>query len=103
MRSNFKSAVFIVNDHNKYLLRLRKMFLLNKPILKRRLEQVPPNNFVLIDATRADFIDKDVIEVINDFSSMQVLKNIKVELKKSAWKPGHKVFKDHSMQFAEAM
>ena len=104
MRSNFKSAVFIVNDHNKYLLRLRKdVSFLNKPILKRRLEQVPPNSFVLIDATRADFIDKDVIEVINDFQQHASLKNIKVELKKSAWKPGHKVFKDHSMQFAEAM
>ena len=52
MRSNFKSAVFIVNDHNKYLLRLRKDVSFEQANTKRRLEQVPPNSFVLIDATQ---------------------------------------------------
>lgn len=35
--------------------------------MKRKLEDVPENSYVIIDATRADFIDKDVIEVINDY------------------------------------
>ncbi|WP_315819718.1 hypothetical protein [Paraflavitalea speifideaquila] len=71
LRSNFKSAVFVVNDENKYLFRLRKdVSFLNKPIIKRKLEEVPENSYVLIDAARADFIDKDVIEVIEDFKNM---------------------------------
>jgi hypothetical protein len=41
---------------------------------------------VLIDATRADFIDLDVIEVIDDFMKHAHLKNITVELKKSNYK-----------------
>ncbi|NII24178.1 SulP family inorganic anion transporter [Pseudoflavitalea sp. X16] len=86
-RSNFKSAVFVVNDDNKYLFRLRKdVSFLNKPIVKRKLEEVPADSYVLIDATRADFIDKDVIEVIEDFQKHAPLKNIKVELKKSVYK-----------------
>jgi MFS superfamily sulfate permease-like transporter len=84
IRSNFKSAVFVVNDANKYLFRLRKdVSFLNKPIVKNKLEKVPANSYVLIDATRADFIDKDIIEVIEDFLKHAPLKGITVELKKS--------------------
>jgi MFS superfamily sulfate permease-like transporter len=87
MRSNFKSAVFVVNDHNKYLFRLRKdVSFLNKPIIKNKLEKVPDDSFVLIDATRADFIDKDVVEVIEDFLKHAPLKGIHVELRKSSHK-----------------
>jgi hypothetical protein len=53
---------------------------------------VPPDSFVLIDALRADFIDKDIIEVINDFLKHAHLKKIKVEVKKSAKKPMHMLF-----------
>ncbi len=82
IRSNFKSSVFVVNDENKYLFRLRKdVSFLNKPIIKNRLEKVPDNAYVLIDASRADFIDKDVIETIEDFMLHAPLKNIQVELK----------------------
>lgn len=92
LRSNFKTSVFVVNDNNKYLVRLRKdVSFLNKPILKNKLEQVPGNSYVLIDAVRADFIDKDIIEVINDFLRHAHLKNIKVEIKKSSHKPVHQL------------
>lgn len=87
IRSNFKTSVFIVHDKNKYLFRLRKdVSFLNKPLFKNKLEEVPDNSFVLIDATRADFIDRDIIEVIEDFMKHAALKNIKVELKKSQFK-----------------
>jgi len=87
VRSNFKTSVFIVHDHNKYLFRLRKdVSFLNKPALKNKLEEVPADSSVLIDATRADFIDRDIIEVIEDFMVHAPLKNIRVELKKSRYK-----------------
>lgn len=87
VRSNFKSAVFVVNDDNNYLFRLRKdVSFLNKPIVRRKLEKVPENCNVLIDTTRADFIDMDIIEVIEDFMKHAPLKNITVELRKSSFK-----------------
>jgi MFS superfamily sulfate permease-like transporter len=87
MRSNFRSAVFVVNDNNNYLFRLRKdVSYLNKPIIRKKLEEVPADCNVLIDATRADFIDVDVVEVIDDFMKHAHLKNIKVELKKNNYK-----------------
>ncbi|MBY0349280.1 MAG: SulP family inorganic anion transporter [Hydrotalea flava] len=93
IRSNFHSAVLVVNDTNNYLIRLRKdVSFLNKPIIKQKLEEIPENSFVLIDITRADFIDKDVIEEINHYMQHAHLKNIKVEVKKSRNKSMHQLF-----------
>ena len=87
IRSNFRSAVFVVNDNNRYLFRLRKdVSFLNKPIIKNKLEQIPAGSYVLIDTSRADFIDKDIVETIEDFLIHSQLKNIRVELKTSATK-----------------
>ncbi len=87
VRSNFKSAVMVVHDGNKFLFRLRKdVSFLNKPVVKMKLEEVPENSFVLIDATRADFIDPDVVEVIEDFIKHAHLKQIHTELKQSHFK-----------------
>ncbi len=95
IRSNFRSAVLVVSDNNKFLFRLRKdVSFLNKPIIKEKLEEVPENAFVLIDATRADFIDKDVIEEINNFMKHSHLKNIKVEIKRSQFKSVHSLFNE---------
>ncbi len=87
IRSNFRTAVVVVNDNNRYLIRLRKdVSFLNKPIIKKRLEEIPENSHVLIDAGRADFIDKDIIEVIEDFIIHAPLSNITVEVKSSLYK-----------------
>jgi MFS superfamily sulfate permease-like transporter len=81
VRSNFHSAVMVVHDKNKYLLRFRKdVSFLNKPIVKARLDQVPANSFVLIDMTRADFIDRDVLDVVDEFRHQAPLRNITLSL-----------------------
>lgn len=101
IRSNFKSSLMVVHDHNRYLFRFRKdISFLNKPLLKSKLEQVPDNSYVLIDLMRADFIDKDVVEVINDFAKHAPLKNIKVEVKRSMMRPTHQLIaaKDEELE-----
>jgi MFS superfamily sulfate permease-like transporter len=97
IKSNFKSAVMVVHDDNKYLVRFRKdISFLNKPIVKEELESVPADAYVLIDMTRADFIDKDIIDVVNEFLQHAHLKNIVVEIKKSRFKAGHRLVHDQS-------
>ena len=102
IRSNFKTSVFIVNDNSRYLFRLRKdVSFLNKPIIKNKLEEVPEDSSVIIDASRADFIDKDIIEVIEDFMIHAPLKNIRVELKHSSFRDqgfNKKVISDSNKQ-----
>ena len=91
LHSNFKTALLVVHDDNKFLFRLRKdVSFLNKPIIKAKLEKVPADSYVMIDLARADFIDQDIIEVINDFQKHAPLKNIKVEIKKSSIKKAHR-------------
>lgn len=93
IRSNYRSAVMVVNDANRYLFRLRKdVSFLNKAAVKHKLEEIPKNAFVIIDSTRADFIDKDIIDTINEFIGHAHLKNIQVEVKKSLNKPMHLLF-----------
>jgi MFS superfamily sulfate permease-like transporter len=103
LRSNFRTTIMVVRDGNQFLFRLKKdVSFLNKPILKQRLEEVPDNAEVLIDATRADFIDKDVIEVMNDFLRHAHLKNITVDIKRSVHKPLEQIidmsFKDEILK-----
>jgi MFS superfamily sulfate permease-like transporter len=93
VRSNFRSSILVVNDQNRYLVRLRKdVSFLNKPIIKNKLEEIPDHSIVLIDATRADFIDKDIIDVVNEFSQHAHLKNISVDVKRSPHNPMHMLF-----------
>ncbi len=95
VRSNFRSSVLVVNDHNNFLIRLRKdVSFLNKPIIKQKLEEVTQNAFVMIDATRADFIDKDVIDEVNNFLCHAHLKNIRVEIKKNPHKSMHRLINE---------
>ncbi len=93
--SNFKSSLMIVhNEKGHYLLRLRKdVSFLNKAKLKNMLEDLPSATHVLIDVSRSDFIDKDVIEVINDFSKHAHLKKITVEIKRNNFKALHRLIK----------
>jgi carbonic anhydrase len=68
IRSNFQSAILTVKDENRYLIRFRKdATFINKANLKRILEKIPSQSAVLIDPTRANFIDQDIIDIINDF------------------------------------
>jgi MFS superfamily sulfate permease-like transporter len=94
VQSNFRSAILVANDHNNFLIRLRKdVSFLNKPIIKKHLESFPNNSNVIIDATRADFIDKDIVEEINDFIEIAPSRGISVTIKKGFYQPTHLLFK----------
>jgi MFS superfamily sulfate permease-like transporter len=93
IRSNFKTAVMVVNDNNNYLIRFQKdVSFLNKPIIKSELELVPENANLVIDVARAEYIDKDVIDEVNNFLYHAHLKNIKVSLKTSQSNALHGLF-----------
>lgn len=90
IRGNFKSAILMIQDNNQYLIRFRKdITFLNKAIIKQKLESLPNNSFVLIDVKKADFIDKDVIDEINDFLCHVHLKNISVSFSLHEYNPNH--------------
>ncbi|MEO6406398.1 MAG: SulP family inorganic anion transporter [Ferruginibacter sp.] len=92
IRNNFRTAIFVLKDNNNYLIRLRKdVSFFSKPILKAQLEKIPVDSKLHIDMTKAEFIDKDVIDTINEFMQHAQLKNIQVSLNKTLYNESHKL------------
>lgn len=92
IRNNFKTAIMVVRDRQNFLIRFRKdITFLNKAIIKRKMYNIPAGSSVLFDVTRADFIDKDVVEEINNFFIHAKLNNIAIELKRNASTESHQL------------
>jgi MFS superfamily sulfate permease-like transporter len=54
---------------------------LNKGRLKQVLEEVPAGGRLILDGTRAHFIDNDILEELRDFQGLARAREIIVELK----------------------
>jgi len=86
IRGNFRSSIIAVDVKQKhFLIRLRKdVSYFSKPILKRKLEMIPENASVIIDISKADFIDQDVIDTIGEFATHALYNNIHLDIRKRA-------------------
>ncbi len=79
LKTNFHVAVSLTRYQDNYLVRLHKdISFLNRARLVEILESIPHGSKVLIDGTRARFIDHDIQETISDFIEYSSLKKIKV-------------------------
>ncbi|MEM6261022.1 MAG: SulP family inorganic anion transporter [Bacteroidota bacterium] len=68
IQANFRTAIKVVQEGNFYKITFDKdVSFLNKAILSKTLENIPEESRVVIDGTRADFIDKDIQEILFDF------------------------------------
>ncbi|MFA0964218.1 SulP family inorganic anion transporter [Roseivirga sp. BDSF3-8] len=82
MKSNYHSAITVARHNNNYLLRLKKdVSFLNKIELRTILREIPAGSHVLIDGTRAKFVDSDIQETLKEFTETASMKDITVELK----------------------
>ncbi|MFM8438499.1 MAG: SulP family inorganic anion transporter [Candidatus Kapaibacterium sp.] len=82
IRSTYHTGLFIVNHEGRYLLRFgQEVSFLNKANLRHSLEEIPADSTLVIDATRSRFIDKDIIEVVEEYSRHAALKNISLIVK----------------------
>ena len=82
MRSNFKSAITVVKDDYRHLIKFKQeVNFFNKAAVKKALEAIPDNSALLIDASKAHFIDKDVVEMINDFVINAGTRGIRIYIK----------------------
>jgi len=78
VKTNFQRSVRLVQqDGTHFLIRLNKdVSFLNKAIILEYFERIPDGAQVLIDAKRAEFIDHDIEEVLNDFVTSAKDRNI---------------------------
>ncbi|PQO93671.1 carbonic anhydrase [Massilia phosphatilytica] len=85
MRSHFKNP-FSMEQYRLHIGEVVKMELpnqvsfLNKATIKSALWEIPENANVLIDAANADYIDHDVLEVINDYRVVAAERNVKLNV-----------------------
>lgn len=82
MRNNFHSALTLVRHENSYLLRLRKdVSFLNKAPLRKLLNSLDEGSSLLVDGTRADYVDIEILETFEDFQKAASEKGIRIEFK----------------------
>ena len=83
IKTNYHAALTVTRDDHRYLIRLKQsVSFLNKPLLRKTFENIPEGSYVIIDGTRCEFLDDDVVETIKDFASTASMKGITVELKR---------------------
>jgi MFS superfamily sulfate permease-like transporter len=82
LHGNYQSAFTLTQDGKNYLLRMQKdVSFLNRGPLRNLLANIEGDSFVMIDGTRANFIDHDILETLEDFMKAASDDNIRVELK----------------------
>lgn len=82
IRTNHQLAVTLVNVDNYYLLRFTKdMTFINKSELKKKLSRIPNDTILLIDGSKARFIDADIYDTIAEFAQSATFRNIDIEYK----------------------
>jgi len=88
LKSNYQTAISLTNDQNFYLLRFKRdVSFLNKAKVKSTLAIIPDNAYLIIDGTRSNFIDNDIIETIQEFVDVSEERKIRIEVKESKGLP----------------
>ena len=81
IRTNHHDAITIVHQDNFYLMRFNKnASFVNKYEVRSKLRKLPEGAHVIIDGSRALYMDRDIREVIDDFRQLAPYRRITVEL-----------------------
>jgi MFS superfamily sulfate permease-like transporter len=82
LKTNFQKAVILVSSEDNFMIRFTKdVSFLHKNALRKALEKIPKDTRLLIDGSKAQFMDEDIKEMVADFTESAMTKNIEVELK----------------------
>jgi MFS superfamily sulfate permease-like transporter len=82
IRTNHHEAITVVHQDSNYLFRFMKdASFINKNEFRSKLRKLPNGAHVVIDGSRALFIDHDIMEIVTDFQQLAPHKNIQIELK----------------------
>lgn len=80
MRSNHHSATTLVNEGRDWLLRFNKdVSFVNKSEVKRRLRCVPDGARLIVDGTKALYVDNDIYDTLREFETSAGFRGIQIE------------------------
>ncbi len=81
IKANYHAAITLTQVGSHYLLSLNKdVSFLNKALLRKCILSIPEDSTVTIAASKATFIDHDILETIEDFLAAAPDDNITVEV-----------------------
>lgn len=81
IRAHYHASITLEKHGSDYTLFLNKdVSFLNKALLRRSLLDIDENSRVLIDASKAQFIDHDILEIFQDYLKAAPDDNISVEI-----------------------
>lgn len=84
LKTNFQTAMIVVHTDSQFLIKFTKdVSFLHKSSLRKAFEKIPERSSVIIDGTKSQFLDTDIIETIEDFITSAPTKSIEVEIKKT--------------------
>lgn len=81
LKTNFQRAVIAVHSDENHLIKFSKdVSFMHKAALRNAFSKVPDDARLVIDGSKAHFIDEDIMETIQDFIESAKSKNIDVDL-----------------------
>ena len=85
LKANYESSYYMheVKNEEEHIIRIElseNVSFLNKASVVRILDELPPSNMVVIDGSKSEYIDHDVLEAIQNFKANSADKDIIVEL-----------------------
>lgn len=85
IRADYHRTITVTQHKNNFLVRMiSDVSFLNKAYLRNELAKIPPDASVVIDASRATFVDHDIVETIEDYLKTAPLNRIEVEINRTA-------------------
>ncbi len=80
IKTDYHSAITLIQEGDKITLVLNKdVSFINKALLRKLILRIPENSNVTIDASKARFIDHDIMETLEEFLTTAPDDNISVE------------------------
>jgi MFS superfamily sulfate permease-like transporter len=80
IRANYHASISMTRSKDRYVLTMNKdVSFLNRALLRKFFNQVEENCTIVIDGSKAQFIDYDILETIHDFMLSAQDNNIIVE------------------------
>jgi len=81
LKTNFQKAIISVSSEDNYLIKFTKdVSFMHKAALRHALGQVPEETKLVIDGSKAGFIDADILDTVEDFIETAKSKRIEVQL-----------------------
>jgi carbonic anhydrase len=87
IKSNFHSAINLTNEGQNVIISFNKdVSFLNKAKLINLLRKIPKDKRIIVDGSKAEFIDHEINEIIDDFRTTAESQNFKVEFRNLDYK-----------------